>query len=72
MVTDTPEPTPNPNTLGYKTVFVAFDARPVELTPEELARPLYGRPDPRRHLDDDAPPPSPPDAPPPGGTPNPA
>jgi hypothetical protein len=70
MTTDIPES--GPDTLGYKTEFVAFEARPVELTPEELARPQYGRPDPRRYLADDTPPANPPDAPPPGGTPNPA
>lgn len=71
MATNMPDPTPNADTLGYKTIFIEFEARPVELTPEELRRPRYGRPDPRRYLSDDAPPANPPDAPPPGGTPGP-
>jgi hypothetical protein len=72
MATDTPEPTPNPDTVGYKTEFIVIECEGVELTPEVLALPRYGRPDPRRYLADDTSPPSPPDAPPPGGTSNPA
>lgn len=51
-MTPTPPADPNPTTVGYKTIFVEIEAEPVELTPEELNRPRYGRPNPRRYLED--------------------
>jgi len=49
----TPDETnPNPTTCGYRTILVEIEGEPIELTPEELARPLYGRPSPRRYLED--------------------
>jgi hypothetical protein len=50
-MTPTPSPDPNPATVGHKTLLIEIEVEGVELTPEELNRPRYGRPNPRRYLD---------------------